>query len=236
MHLPRGQLGLDCAIALMAVDGLPPNLGRQGVLLWSGAAPPYTLGYIIHSGLDFGWQWQRCAFLHSVMNVPIWVVAQQTPHGTLGRKGNRASLPCLIEKKRNDGVLGNVLGDVFLGVVRTHLFLIDVLLEDVAEDVRVDLTVVAIFALVQVPVVLLKEVEELFESLIRDDYRPPVQLFDLVLLKQTAIQIWNLTEQLVGSGRTVYLLSSEALEKERTKELAVIGVRLLVPTLGKFVS
>ena len=64
--------------------------------------------------------------------------------------------------------LADVLGDVFLGVVGPHLLLVDVLLEDVAEHVGVDLVVGAQGALVEVPVVRVEEVEELLEGLVGD--------------------------------------------------------------------
>ena len=54
---------------------------------------------------------------------------------------------------RQDRVLADVFGDVLLGVVRAHLLLVDVLLEDVAEHVGIDLVVGAQRALVEVPLV-----------------------------------------------------------------------------------
>jgi hypothetical protein len=51
-----------------------------------------------------------------------------------------------VKKKRNEGVLRNVLGNVFLRVIRP----------DISEHIRIDLSVVSALAPVQVPVILLK--------------------------------------------------------------------------------
>ena len=59
--------------------------------------------------------------------------------------------------------LRDVPGDVFFGVVGSHLLLVDVLLKDVAEDIRVDLVVARERPFVQVPLVLLEEVKDPLE-------------------------------------------------------------------------
>ena len=50
-----------------------------------------------------------------------------------------------------DRALAQVLGDLGTRVVGTELFLVDVLLEDVAEDIGVDLVVFAAGRVVEVP-------------------------------------------------------------------------------------
>ena len=57
---------------------------------------------------------------------------------------------------RNDGTFADVLGDVFLGVIRAHLLLIDEFLEDVPENIGIDLVVLAERALVKMPLVLVE--------------------------------------------------------------------------------
>ena len=77
------------------------------------------------------------------------------------------------------------MGDVLLCVIGPHLLLVDVLLEDVAQDIRVDLVVGTQRALVEVPLILVKVVEDTLEGLIRDlDLR--VADFDRMLLEQAA--------------------------------------------------
>ena len=77
--------------------------------------------------------------------------------------------------------LADVLGDVLLGVVGPHLLLVDVLLEDVAQHVGVDLVVGPQRALVEVPVVAVEELEELLEGGVGDVDVLAVEFFDLVL-------------------------------------------------------
>ena len=57
---------------------------------------------------------------------------------------------------------------ILFGVVGTHLFLVDVFLKDVAEDIRVDLVIVPQGTVVKVPLVLLKKLEKLLECLVGD--------------------------------------------------------------------
>ena len=102
------------------------------------------------------------------VDVAVGVVAQEVPDGrAVGvLEGDLAFGAGGIEEERDHRVLADVLGDVLLRVVGPHLLLVDVLLEDVAEDVGVDLVVGAQRALVEVPLVVVEEVEDALERLV----------------------------------------------------------------------
>jgi hypothetical protein len=63
-----------------------------------------------------------------------------------------------------------------------------------------------------------------------------VKLLDLVLLKQAAIQVRNLAEQLVGGGGTIGFLPSEALEEKRTEKFAVVSIGFSMAALRELVA
>ena len=62
--------------------------------------------------------------------------------------------------------LAEILGDFGAGVIGAEGFLVDVLLEDVAEHVGVDFVVLAARRVVEVPGVAVEEVEEVLERLV----------------------------------------------------------------------
>ena len=110
------------------------------------------------------------------VDVAVGVVTQQPPHAAVRPEGHREFLLSGVEQEGDDGVPGDVAGDVLLGVVGSHLLLVDVLLEDVAEDIRVDLVVLPVRSLVQVPAIVVEEVEDSLEGRVGDaDFRvvPP---------------------------------------------------------------
>ena len=100
------------------------------------------------------------------IDVAVGVVLQQIPDrralGVLER--DLALRRGGVEQERDHRVLADVLGDVLLRVVGPHLLLVDVLLEDVAEHIGVDLVVGAQRALVEMPLVLVEEVEDALEG------------------------------------------------------------------------
>ncbi len=69
----------------------------------------------------------------------------------------------LVEDELVDGLLAKVAGDFRSGVVSAEFFLVDVFLEDVAEDVGIDFVVVATGRVVEIPGVALEESEEVLE-------------------------------------------------------------------------
>src|SRR5579864_5143761 len=79
---------------------------------------------------------------------------------------NRAFLFDYINEERDDGGRYDILGDVPLCVISSHLFLVDVLFEDVAQDIRIDLVVVARWMIIQFPTVGIEEGENALKSLV----------------------------------------------------------------------
>jgi len=64
-----------------------------------------------------------------------------------------------IKQRGDDRILANVFSDVFLGVVSPHLLLVNVLLEDVPEHVRIDLAIIAQGERIEMPFVLIEKGE-----------------------------------------------------------------------------
>src|ERR1035437_7852677 len=98
---------------------------------------------------------------------------------------NPARLPRHIEQRRDNRILANVLGNVSLGVVGTHVLLANVFLEHIAQNVRVNLTPRGSGTVIEMPVVLLEEVEDVVECLVRNIDVLPVKFFNLVLQKES---------------------------------------------------
>ena len=101
----------------------------------------------------------------------------------------------LIEQARNDGVAADVAGDVFLRVVGAHLLLVDVLLEDVAQHVWIDLVVVAQRAVVKVPLVGVEEIEDLLERFVWN-VDVLIVAFQVVNVEQATVQVRDAAEQI----------------------------------------
>ena len=54
----------------------------------------------------------------------------------------------------------NIVGDVFFGIVGTHLLPVDVFFEDVTENIGIDFAVVSPWSVIKAPLVAVKEIEE----------------------------------------------------------------------------
>ena len=163
------------------------------------------------------------------VDVAVGIVAKQPPQEAVGLEGDGALLLGGVEQERDDRVLADVLGDVFLGVVRPHLLLVDVLLEDVADHIGVDLVVGAQRPLVQVPAVLVEEVEELLEGLV-GDVDVGVALFELVDFEEAAVEVGHLAEELLQVGVELALVRrlAQAVVEEPQQEVAVEGLELVL--------
>jgi len=95
-------------------------------------------------------------------------IQQQVAHGVeRNAAGRRVNAVHTVEDQAVDGALAEVFGDFRPGVVSAEGFLVDVLLEDVAENVGIDLVVIALWRIVQIPRVAAEQREQVFESLIR---------------------------------------------------------------------
>ncbi len=140
-----------------------------------------------------------------------------------------------------DAALGQVAGDFGPGVVGAKGFLVDVLLEDVAQHVGVDLVGVAAGRVVQVPGEAGKEVEDAFKRSIGHAQGGAhargvvgVQL-QLVVQEQAAVQVGHLAGEGFGCGAAVGLGFGEGFKKQGVTELAkktVFAAHLALGQLG----
>src|SRR5581483_10700826 len=105
---------------------------------------------------------------HGAVDIAVWIVANQPPCGTFGPEGDGTLFLSSFEQEWDNRVARDVTGDVLLGLIRAHLFLIYLLLENVAEHVGIDFVVGAEWALVKMPLIGIKEVEQPFKSIVGD--------------------------------------------------------------------
>ena len=129
-----------------------------------------------------------------------------------------AGLPGHVEKRRNDRVLADVFGNVLFRVVRPHLLLVDVLLEDIAENIRVDLVAFARRPVIKVPVVLLEESEDPLKRLVGNFDVLAVQFFDLMLQEQAAVQVGHTPQQSIRSQRLRCFRAWQILRRRADRE------------------
>ncbi len=210
MDLSGGEFGTQIQATLAAADVFPPGFGGQGKVVAIGIgntsrAQVVTLvehaGFgVVHALLH---EVGQCGFgdnfavlvndaaTDSLIDVAIGVGLQQSPYRTLAFEGNFALPPGDIEEMGDHRILADVAGDVFFGVVGSHLLLVDVFLEDVTEDVRVDLPIVAQRALVKMPAIGVEEVKNPLECFVRNLDCRAVQFLDLVTHKDAAVEIWH---------------------------------------------
>ena len=136
-----------------------PDFGRQTQCACRGFVPFATLGNIVNPNFNFGWQRQIAAVFHSGINVAFDVLAQQfqRPRFIHSR---------FLEQERQNRVLRDVAGDVFFGVIRAHLPLIDELLEDITQHIGVDFVTGFGRALIELPLPFAEERENLFKRLV----------------------------------------------------------------------
>ena len=133
-----------------------------------------------------------------------------------------------VQDKPVDGPLAKVFGDFRAGVVGAKGLLVDVLLKDVAEDIRVDFVVLAAGRVVEVPGIALKQGKEVFESLVRDvDLRPP--LLHRMEKEQAAVEVLDLSQEgLAGADRQLRPSRfGKTLEEQDLQELLIIEIAVL---------
>jgi hypothetical protein len=185
--------------------------------------------------------------------VAVGIDAKQVPYGSRSSRGNEAltldrqrirmSLVtsaathlkgCLahlaggVKQEGDDRVPAHVAGDVLLGVIRTNLFLIDVFLEDEAQDIGIDFVVGAERAFVQMPLVLIEVIEDALEGPVENLNGLP-SLLDDVFLEEAAIQIRDAAQQVLeflGPG-----LAAQALVEQPQQEVAVKRIELVLAFL-----
>ena len=120
-----------------------------------------------------------------------------------------------------DRPLAEVFGDLGARVVGAERLLVDVLLEDVAEHVGVDLVVLAAGRVVEVPGVASKRSNR-FSKALSGTSSVRVVLLDLVRQEQAAVEVADLADELaVASGERLSSRLGEAFEEEQLEEVAV---------------
>ena len=133
-----------------------------------------------------------------------------------------------------DGPLAEVLGDLRPGVVGAERLLVDVLLEDVAQHVGVDLVVLAAGGVVEVPGVAGEQGEEVLECLV-GHVELGIVLLDVVRQEQAAVEVLDRAESLSGLGRPLLFGLGEALEEQQLQEAAEEPVLAGLLALGQLV-
>jgi hypothetical protein len=132
-----------------------------------------------------------------------------------------------------DRPLAKVRRDLGPRVVGAECLLVDVLLEDVAEDVGIDLVGVAAWCVVEVPRVRPEQLEEIGEGLVGDgDIR--VLLLDRMLEKESTVEIPDVAEEALRLGRALVRRLGEALEEKHAQKLGVIAVFATASALFEF--
>ncbi|OQB92162.1 MAG: hypothetical protein BWX84_01071 [Verrucomicrobia bacterium ADurb.Bin118] len=166
------------------------------------------------------------AVLDGRVDVAVGIGLQELPHRVVARERGFARLAGGVEQEGDDRVAAHVAGDVLLRIVRAHLFLVDVLLEDEAEHVRVDLVIVAQRAFVQMPLILIEIIEDALERAI-GNLDSTVGLLDDVRLKKTAIQVGDAAEQVLEFRRAG--LAAQPFMEQSQQEVAVERVKFIPP-------
>ena len=145
---------------LAAGYGFAPDLGRQFVGLGRLGVPQRALRHVRHARGDLGWQGLFQPAQHRLEDIALGVFLQQRPIGR-GRD--------MVDEEGHNRAAADVFGDVFFGVVGTHLALVDVLFEDIAQHVGVDFVArIAQLAVVEVPGPTVEERKNLFERRVGD--------------------------------------------------------------------
>src|SRR5205807_343297 len=79
---------------------------------------------------------------------------------------NLAAFSCRIEDRRDNRVLTDVAGYIFLRVVGPHFLLVDVLFEHISKNIGIDLVALPHGAVVEMPVILIEKGKEILEGYI----------------------------------------------------------------------
>ena len=144
-----------------------------------------------------------------------------------------------LQNELVDAALGEVAGDLGPGVVRAERLLVDVLLEDVAQHVGVDLVGVAAGRVVEVPGEGGEDAEHALERRVGDAQRGAharlvvgVEL-ELVVQEQAAVQVGHAAGELARQHRAVDLGLGEGLEEQGIQELAEEAIDATLAALGQ---
>ena len=124
-----------------------------------------------------------------------------------------------VEDKRNDSRFCDVLCYIYLRVVSTHLFLVDVLLEDVTKYARSKLIVLTWKAIIQLPGAGVEECEDALKSLVGYADGGEVVALYLMFLEEINIEERYVAEK--GGLFRYFCLFAQSLEEEDQKEVAI---------------
>ena len=129
---------------------------------------------------------------HSVEDIAVAAAAKCAPYKSVGLERIGVLFAHLVEKERQDAVASYVFGYVLFSVVSAHLCtVVDILLEDVAKHIGVDILATGSDASVEMPTPSVEEVKKADKSIICNVNIFIVE-FNLMFVEHTAIQIWNL--------------------------------------------
>src|ERR1043166_145913 len=120
------------------------------------------------------------AMTNGFIDVAVRIALQELPYGMVAFEGDLTFLARSFKQERDNRVLADVLGDVLLRVVRAHLLLIDVLLEDIAEHIGIDLVITTKRAFIKMPLICIEELKHFFKSHIANFNRFAVLFFNLM--------------------------------------------------------
>ena len=74
-----------------------------------------------------------------------------------------------IKQPRHNAIFADLLGDILFGVIGAHSrAVIDVLLKNITDDVGIDVSAARRDAGIEMPVVIIEEIEDAFEGLVFD--------------------------------------------------------------------
>ena len=167
------------------------------------------------------------------------------PNARLSLESNPTRFAGGVKERRNYCVFADILRDVLFGVVRAHLFLVDVFFKDVAEDIGVNLGVVSQGLLIKVPLVRFKEVEKLLKCSVSNLNRTPlppltggdsVELFNLMPLKDATVQVRHFSEQPLRFRVPLRFWFRKSLKEEGAKEIGVVSISTVALALSEFGS
>ena len=182
----------------------------------------------------FFWDRLVVALLYCIKDVSVATVAEELPQFAVGLEEFFVLLLHCIHQIRNDGVASYVLRDVLLGVVGPHLgTVVDVLLEDVAQYIGIDVAACGRHAVIEMPVPFVEEIEETAESLI-GYVKSGIVLLYLVNIEHAAVQIGDAPIDgfkrlvVVGCVQSVMEQTNEEAFVELVEE-AVFALILLCP-------
>ena len=203
MHLARREFLSQFQTTLPPRDVFAPRLGRQGKRRGGGLVPASALTDVVNASRDVGGQRNDLAIVadhtmpHGGVQVAVGIVFQLPPERRVWLEVGSTILLRLqrrIEQVGNDRVLADVVGDVLLGVVGPHLLLVDVLLENVAQHVGVDLVPGSERSRIEMPVVLIEERKEPLEGFV-GDVDVGMLALQFMHVEQAAVEIRHLTQQ-----------------------------------------